>query len=291
MNKIIITGSSGKLGNHLVNSLSNDFKIFHFGRKKRKFDLTKKKRFENYILKIKPDFIINCAAITDIETCEFKKKHTEKVNVGIVKNLIDTKNRFNLSFKLIQISTDQMYDSSNVIKNHENQKSVINNNYTRQKLQAERISLKNNSIILRTNFFGFSHSGNNQTFTDWLYTEASRNSYIKLFNDVKFNPLSLITLSEIIKKIIKKNNKKIYGIYNLGSKSGLSKEKFALKFLKKFKKLNYKSVSVNSVLKVKRSKNMIMNINKIQKKLNIKLPDINDEIQKEIKNYNNNRFA
>ncbi len=291
MNKIIITGSSGKLGNHLVNSLSNDFKIFHFGRKKRKFDLTKKKKFENYILQIKPDFIINCAAITDIETCEFKKKHTEKVNVGIVKNLIDTKNRFNLSFKLIQISTDQMYDSSNVIKNHENQKSVINNNYTRQKLQAERISLKNNSIILRTNFFGFSNSGNNQTFTDWLYTEASRNSYIKLFNDVKFNPLSLITLSEIIKKIIKKNNKKIYGIYNLGSKSGLSKEKFALKFLKKFKKLNYKSVSVNSVLKVKRSKNMIMNINKIQKKLNVKLPDINDEIRKEIKNYNNNRFT
>ena len=291
MNKIIITGSSGKLGNHLVNSLSNDFKIFHFGRKKRKFDLTKKKKFENYILQIKPDFIINCAAITDIETCEFKKKYTEKVNVGIVKNLIDTKNRFNLSFKLIQISTDQMYDSSNVIKNHENQKSVINNNYTRQKLQAERISLKNNSIILRTNFFGFSNSGNNQTFTDWLYTEASRNSYIKLFNDVKFNPLSLITLSEIIKKIIKKNNKKIYGIYNLGSKSGLSKEKFALKFLKKFKKLNYKSVSVNSVLKVKRSKNMIMNINKIQKKLNVKLPDINDEIRKEIKNYNNNRFT
>ena len=291
MKIVIITGSSGKLGNHLVNSLSNDFKIFHFGRKKRKFDLTKKKKFENYILQIKPDFIINCAAITDIETCEFKKKHTEKVNVGIVKNLIDTKNRFNLSFKLIQISTDQMYDSSNVIKNHENQKSVINNNYTRQKLQAERISLKNNSIILRTNFFGFSNSGNNQTFTDWLYTEASRNSYIKLFNDVKFNPLSLITLSEIIKKIIKKNNKKIYGIYNLGSKSGLSKEKFALKFLKKFKKLNYKSVSVNSVLKVKRSKNMIMNINKIQKKLNVKLPDINDEIRKEIKNYNNNRFT
>ena len=91
MNKIIITGSSGKLGNHLVNSLSTDFKIFHFGRKKRKFDLTKKKKFENYILQIKPDFIINCAAITDIETCEFKKKHTEKVNVGIVKNLIDTK--------------------------------------------------------------------------------------------------------------------------------------------------------------------------------------------------------
>ena len=209
MNKIIITGSSGKLGNHLVNSLSNDFKIFNFGRKKRKFDLTKKKKFENYILQIKPDFIINCAAITDIETCEFKKKHTEKVNVGIVKNLIDTKNRFNLSFKLIQISTDQMYDSSNVIKNHENQKSVINNNYTRQKLEAEKIALEEKSIILRTNFFGFSKIQNNKTFTDWLYFEALKNSKLTLFKDVKFNPLSLITLCKIIKKIIKRNKKNI----------------------------------------------------------------------------------
>ncbi len=114
--------------------MSSDFIIFHSGKKKRKFDLTKKRNLEGFILKTKPDFIINCAAITNIETCEFNKKFTKKVNVGIVKNLISIKKKYCLKFKLIQISTDQMYDSKNVVKNHENQKSIENNNYTRQKL-------------------------------------------------------------------------------------------------------------------------------------------------------------
>ena len=285
MKKIIITGSSGKLGNHLVKSLSSDFIIFHSGKKKRKFDLTKKRNLEGFILKTKPDFIINCAAITNIETCEFNKKFTKKVNVGIVKNLISIKKKYCLKFKLIQISTDQMYDSKNVLKNHENQKTIVNNNYTRQKLEAEKIALEYKSIILRTNFFGFSDIQNNKTFTDWLYSEALKNSKLTLFKDVKFNPLSLITLCKIIKKIIKRDKKNIFGIYNLGCRNGLSKAKFAQVFLYKFKKLRYINKNVGSILKVKRSKNMIMNINKIQKEYNVRLPEIKKEIQKEIKNY------
>ena len=51
-----------------------------------------------------------------------------------------------------------MYDSKNVLKNHENQKTIVNNNYTRQKLEAEKIALEYKSIILRTNFLDFQTS-------------------------------------------------------------------------------------------------------------------------------------
>ena len=178
-----------------------------------------------------------------------------------------------------------MYDSTNVVKNHESQKSIVNNNYTRQKLEAEKIALEEKSIILRTNFFGFSKIKNNKTFTDWLYSEALKNSKLTLFKDVKFNPLGLISFCKIIKKIIKRDKKNIFGIYNLGCRNGLSKAEFAQKFLNKFKKLRYININVDSILKVKRSKNMIMNVNKIQKKYNIRLPEIKKEIQREIKNY------
>ena len=40
-----------------------------------------------------------------------------------------------------------MYDSKNVLKNHENQKTIVNNNYTRQKLEAEKIALEYKSIF------------------------------------------------------------------------------------------------------------------------------------------------
>jgi len=69
----------------------------------------------------------------------------------------------------------------------------------------------------------------------------------------------------------------------------MSKSSFAVFFAKKIKvyKKNYLLKKINSVLKVKRSKNMIMNVKKLEKKLNIKLPKIRNEIINEAKQYIN----
>lgn len=290
MYKILITGSTGKLGFHLSKSLSKNYKIYDLGKKKRKFDLTKKLKLTKYLLSIRPDFLINCAAITNIDECENKKKETSKVNVGIVRNLIDIKKKFNLKFKLIQVSTDQMYDNYNSIRNKENTKPKINNFYTKQKLMAEKIALTQNSIILRTNFFGFTNNRINQTFTDWLYKNAKSKKLIYLFEDVKFNPVRIKTIEKIIRKIIKFKKNQFKGIYNIGCVNGLSKKDFALKFLKSFKDLKYKSIKYSKILQTRRSKNMIMNIKKFEKHFKFKLPKIDNEIKKELyyyeKNYN-----
>ena len=260
------------------------------GKKKRKFNLTQKLKLTKYLLATKPDFVLNCAAITNIDLCEKMRKKTSIVNVGIIKNLIDIKNKFKLKFKLIQISTDQMYDNQNSARNKENAKPKINNFYTKQKLMAEKISLTQDSIILRTNFFGFTKNKNNQTFTDWLYKNAKTKKPIYLFEDIKFNPVRIKTLERIIRKIINNRDIQFKGIYNVGCINGLSKKDFALIFLKKFKNLRYKTIKYAKVLKTKRSKNMIMNIKKFEKHFKFKLPNIYNEIKKELifyeKNYN-----
>ena len=51
---------------------------------------------------------------------------------------------------------------------------------------------------------------------------------------------------------------------------------------------NYVNININKLLKVKRPLNMFMNVNKFEKKFNIKLPLIRQEIINEIKNYKNN---
>jgi dTDP-4-dehydrorhamnose reductase len=288
LKKILITGSTGKLGLHLTESLSKNFKISHVGKKKRKYDLTKINPLTKYLLKINPHFVINCAAITNIEVCEKKKLYSKKINVGIVKNILDIKKKFNLNFKLIHISTDQMYDHFFQSKNTEKIKPKINNNYTRQKLTAEKISLKINSIVLRTNFFGFTKNKKNQSFSDWLYDNAYKGSFFYLFNDIRFNPVRINTLSNVIKFILKNNDKNIKGVFNIGCKNGISKKDFALKFLKKFKKLDYKSVKSEIILKTKRSKNMVMNVKKFEKIFKFKLPRIESEINKEKKFYEKN---
>ena len=69
----------------------------------------------------------------------------------------------------------------------------------------------------------------------------------------------------------------------------MSKSNFAVFFAKKVKvyRKNYLLKKINSVLKVKRSRNMIMNIKKFENKFNIKLPKIKNEIINEAKQYLN----
>ena len=87
--------------------------------------------------------------------------------------------------------------------------------------------------------------------------------------------------------IITKNKYNFSGIYNLGSKGSIFKNEFALLFAKKTYVIhnNYSDINVNKFLKVKRSTNMSMDVNKFQKKFNLKLPNIISEIENEAKNY------
>ena len=84
-------------------------------------------------------------------------------------------------------------------------------------------------------------------------------------------------IPSILQKII---SKKIYGTFNLGSSSGISKFEFA----KEIVKLNNLStkylVPFLSNIKIdERPYGTILDVNKIEKKLKIKLPTINKSIK------------
>jgi dTDP-4-dehydrorhamnose reductase len=200
-----------------------------------------------------------------------------------VENLFIIKKRFKFNFKLIQISTDQMYNNKVGLKSNENAKPIVLNEYTKQKLAVEKICLKNKALILRLNFF----SNTKKNILGWVLNSCKTNENIYLFNDIYFNPLSVTTLSKIISKIVSKFFiKDINGIYNLGSKDNLNKSDFCKYIInKKFPNFkNYKVVSSKKFFKIKRPKNMTMNINKFEKKFNICLPYIKNEINNYLKN-------
>ncbi len=283
--KILILGSSGILGRNLVRNLHNKYHILHNGLVKRKFELTKYNLLKDLIKKTNPDLVINCSAITDLDYCERNKLKSKKINVGILKDLFSIRKIYKLNFKVIQISTDQMYSKKKGYKSTEKCKLVAHNEYTRQKLNAEKISFNNSALILRLNFF----SNEKKNLFKWILESCKKNRKIYLFKDVYFNPLSIISLTKIISKIIpiilEKNTK---GIYNLGSINGINKSGFSILIIKRlgnnFK--NYKVVSSDKFFKIKRPKNMIMNVNKFQKKFKIRLPIIKNEINNYIKYLN-----
>ena len=282
--KILILGSSGLLGNKIYYFLKKKkLNVIHNGLKKRKLDITNLNNLK-IILNKQPDLIINCAAITNIEKCEKFFKETSKINIELGDNIFFLKKKLNLKFSVIFFSTDQVYESKKYSK--ENSKFTTYNNYSYQKLRAEKIYTKNNSIIFRTNFFG-KGVGSRKSFSDWLYNSFKSNKKFFLFKDIVFNPVRIDTLSNIIYNIIKKKKLNNNGIYNIGSKGKISKSNFGIFFAKILKIYNNKEIVCNSseILKVKRSRNMSMNIRKFEKKFKIRLPSIKSEIINEIKNY------
>ena len=288
MLKVLILGSSGLLGKNFYTEFKNNKKInlFHTGLTKRKFDLTNKLKLQNLVLSIKPDLIINTIGLTDIEICERDKKISKEINYGIIQNIFYLRKKKKLDFKLIHISTDQLYNSNKNKKSSEKSKIFLSNNYCKHKRIAEIICLKNKALILRTNFFGKSFT-KSKSFTDWIYNKFKNNKKFYLFNDVNFNPLRIKSLVKIISIIINRGLYINYGIYNLGSKDAIYKNQFAILFAKKvgIYKKNYSNISVNKILKVKRSTNMFMNVNKFERIFKLDLPSMKSEIINEAKEY------
>ena len=288
MLKILILGSSGLLGRLLYNKLKKDkkIKLFHTGLKKRKFDLTCKFILKNLVISKKPDVIINTIGLTNLEKCQKQTQFSKKVNYGIIDTIFKIKNQKKLNFNLIQISTDQFYNKKEKNGNTERSKIYLMNNYCKHKRMSEITCIKNNALVLRTNFFGKSLS-KSKSFSDWVIKAFNSKKRIYLFDDVYFNPLRISTIVKILSIIIKTESYSNKGIYNLGSKDGILKNNFAILIAKKMKIFhnNYINININKLLKVKRSLNMFMDVGKFEKKFNIKLPSIKQEITNEIKNY------
>ena len=288
--KILLLGSSGFLGKYLEKYLKKKYKVYKTGKKKRSYNLNDFTIIKKKILNINPDIIINSAGLTDIEICENKPSLSKKINVNLIENIFNLKIREKLKFTFFHFSTDHMYNPKKNIENSENSKAFQINTYTRHKLLAEKICLQNKALVFRLNLIGKSFS-KKLSFSDWIYNEFKNKKIIYGFIDSFYSPLSVDTVSKIILKIISNKNHKKSGIFNIGSKKGISKYQLIKKFAKGigfFEKRLLKKSKINTVCKTKRSKFNRLKSNKFEKMFKIKLPNTSIEIKKIVKTYNEN---
>ena len=82
---------------------------------------------------------------------------------------------------------------------------------------------------MRTNFSGKSLNKKRNSFSDWIFKSLQNKKIINLANDIQFSPLSIKSLCDVLNIVL---IKRVNGKYNIGSKKGFSKYKFAIKFAK-----------------------------------------------------------
>ena len=282
MTSVLVAGSSGLLGSSLVPMLrSRGLDVTSLSRSSNsdlKLDLCGDLDVLGVLDRVAPDVIINLVSLTSVEHCEEAPNAAYLLNSKSVRNLAEWISHSSPSTHLIQISTDHVYDGAGL---HDEGDITIRNTYALSKLAGEIEAEKVNATILRTNFVGRSEAPHRESLTDWVYGSLMRREHVQVLSDVFFSPLSISTLNEIIYEVLRV---KPTGVYNLGSRDGLSKSDFDFAFAEL---LGLPSIYMTPIesssakfLKATRPKNMLMDVSKFEARMNLRLPTLLEEIQK-----------
>ena len=140
--KILITGAYGQLGNE-IKVLSVAFPDWQFlFTDVDALDITNESALEIWFQNNKPDYIINCAAYTAVDKAESDSETAEKVNSLAPKLLAKQAKKFGA--KLIQISTDYVFDGESFTPYSEEADVNPNSIYGESKLHGEQSCLEEN---------------------------------------------------------------------------------------------------------------------------------------------------
>lgn len=223
--KVLVTGANGMLGQDLCPALEkNGFQVFKTDIDN--LDITNQAQVDEVLKQNNPDFVIHCAAYTNVDKAEEDTEIAFKINAQGTENIAKT--CANLDIPLVFISTDYVFDGTKKEQYKTDDKTNPISVYGESKLQGEEAVKKycEKFYITRTSWLYGKHGKN---FIETMINLSSKNNELKVVDDQMGCPTWTMELVNGILKLIKE--KSPYGIYHLcgnGQTSwyGLAKEIF-----------------------------------------------------------------
>ncbi|MBT4711720.1 MAG: SDR family oxidoreductase [Alphaproteobacteria bacterium] len=219
---VVVTGATGLLGPYLTAAGKNQNRVFGLARRGTDIDcdLCDPDQTLAAVGKLRPDLVIHAAAYTDVDGCEDDPIQADRVNHLATASLAKAMNGHG---HLVCVSTDQVYGDT-AGPNVEGDEAPVNA-YGRSKLAGELAALNGHpkTTVVRTNIFGPSRTNGRKSLSDFVVESLTTGRRITLFTDVLFSPLHMATLAKTVFEMAAKN---ISGVFNVGSRGGMSKRDF-----------------------------------------------------------------
>ena len=212
MIKVLLTGSSGRLGSE-IKHIHKNHNIELICPTSREMDITNLKRVRDQIIKSKPDIVIHSAAYTDVKKAELEILKAIDINVIGTSNIVKVCKDFNI--KLVFISTDYVFDG-----NKGNYKTTDSINpitkYAKSKAAAELVArMYDKSMIIRTSFFGKTFPYEKAFVDQWTtkdYVDIMAPKILSLALSNKFGVVHCASSKKTIFEIAKQRNPKVQKI-------------------------------------------------------------------------------
>ena len=207
--KILVTGANGMLAKEVKEKFGQENEII--ATDVAELDITNEKAVMDYIVNLKPEYIINCAAYTAVDKAEENYELADKINGDGPANLAKAAKA--VGAKLVHISTDYVFGGDlDVSKDYkEDDAKAPVTAYGKTKLRGEQGIEENMDeyYIFRTAWL-YGVGGNN--FVKTMTKLGSTRDEINVVADQHGSPTYAKDLTEIIYQAIEK--KIPYGIYN-----------------------------------------------------------------------------
>lgn len=213
--RISVLGSNGQLGQDLIPELANhDLRLFT----RKDFDVTDHARARAMLNEARPDLIVNLTAYHRVDDCENDPVLAYTVNAAAVLNLIRIAN--DLNAKLVQFSTDYVFDGKSTTPYTESGVPVPLSVYANSRLAGEylvRAEARQYLLVRTCGLYGHAGSmGKGGNFVETMLRKARSNETIQVVSDQVVTPTSTKDLSRQLAALLATTHEGLFHITNEG---------------------------------------------------------------------------
>lgn len=265
---VLITGANGQLGKELSKILPDAILTGH-----KDLDITDFVAVRDFVAKNHIDTVVNCAAYTAVDAAEDDYFNAKQVNA------IGPKNIAQMGCKIIQVSTDYVFDGCGKAPYKTDDEVAPLSVYGWTKLLGEQNVQKYSAqyAIIRTSWL-YSPYGKN--FVKTMRRLATEKDSINVVSDQTGSPTYAKDLAEAIVQIIPQMNFNNRGIYHYANKGETSWYDFAREVMHQ-SGLNCKVIPISTAeysTKAVRPKYSVLDTGKIESVFGVKIPDWKDAL-------------
>jgi dTDP-4-dehydrorhamnose reductase len=168
----------------------------------------------------RPDLVLHCAALTDVDACEADPDAARRANRDAAARVAEACRRHGAA--LVHVSTDSVYGGPGPHREDEPVGPV--NVYARSKADGELAVLEvlPSAIVVRTTMHGW-RPAPRVSFSESILRSLLRGERPTLFRDVSFSPLVAGEIAELAQRLWRAG---VEGVVNVGSADGVDKAEF-----------------------------------------------------------------
>lgn len=287
MNRLLVTGASGFVGGHVAACARPDWEVFGTwsrhtfdlpGVEKIHVDLTNPGLIRDKVREIRPDGIIHCAAMSNIDAAHSDREITWKSNVESTRVLAEESER--LGARMIFTSSDMVFNGKRGNYSEDDPPSPVNV-YGESKVAAEKIlsrTLEDFVVARLALVYGHPVTGGS-SFSEFIRKRIAENREVPLFTDQFRTPILVNSLARLLLELAENT---LTGTIHLGGPERIDRFSFAQKLAAchGLKTEGFRPVSMfDEMPDAQRPRDVSLNIRKAQTLLTTPIPDIDEGIR------------